>query len=389
MTTLSTESFEEAESVGRGSAASAQRRRVMQITWSLVAGGAETYALTLASGLDRRRYQVRMCGVDRGGALEPELACRNIPYDIMHRRNGLDWRLMWRMFRLFRQHRIQVIHTHHFNQLFYSLPAAKLLGIRVIHTEHSVEAYKKRRLRWALRCMSFFCRKITAIGVDGERTLLEQVGIGRRKLQIIRAAVDLKRFHVDRDQAREQLRLEATDRVITIVARLYPEKNHQLLLRAFARIAQEKPEAKLLIVGDGVEEQEIASTIARLGLGERVRMLGVRRDIPVILAASDAFVLCSDREGLPIAVLEAMAAGLPVIATRVGDLPQVVREKVTGLIVPPGDEFALAGAMAEVLADPERARRMGHAGRATVEAQYSLTQMVALHEELYGTGGRR
>lgn len=361
-----------------------RRRCVMQVTWSLVAGGSETYALTVASNLDSSQYRVGMCGVDQGGALEQEIQRRQIPYHIMNRRAGIDVRLMARMFMLLRRERVDVIHTHHFNQLFYSLPAALLLGIRVIHTEHSVEAYKKRHLCWALRLMSVCCHRVTAIGADGERVLREKVRIPRHKLQVIRAAVDLTRFDCNRVQARSALGLRLDDRVATIVARLYPEKNHCLLVKAFAQVLAKLPDAKLMIVGEGTEEGSIRQAIQELGIGRQVMMLGVRRDIPVILAATDVSVLCSDREGLPISVLEAMAAANPVVATRVGDLPCVVQDEQTGMLVEPGSPEALAAALVRLLGDPALARRLGQAGRVHVQANYSLEQMVYEHQQLYG-----
>lgn len=364
--------------------ASARRRTVMQVTWSLVAGGAEMYALTLASGLNPRSYRTLMCGVDQGGALEAEIARRDIPYFVMNRRQGIDWRLMWRMFELFRRERVDVIQTHHFNQLFYCLPAALLLGIRVIHTEHSVEAYKRRRLRWALKLLSGFVHRVTVIGGDGQRVLSQQVGIPAQKLRIIRAAVDLRRFQEDRAQSRRQLEIEAQRPVAVIVARLFPEKNHILLLAAFKEVLKTVPDALLMIVGDGVEEKSIRDEIELLQLGASVRMLGVRRDIPMILAAADAFVLCSDREGLPIAVLEAMAAARPVVATRVGDLPAVVQDGQTGLLVDARHQKQLADAIGSLLSDPQRAQRLGQNGRHCVARDFSLEQMIQEHETLYG-----
>lgn len=381
MTTLSSRRY-----AGLGAASKGQpqvRRCVMQVTWSLVAGGAETYALTVASGLDRGAYRALMCGVDQGGALEPEVERRQIPYHVMFRRPGIDWLLMWRLFLLFRRERVDVIHTHHFNQLFYSLPAAKLLGIRIIHTEHSVEAYKQRRLRWFLKLMSRWCYKVTAIGSDGEQTLRDKVGIAPGRLEVIRAAVDLSRFQADREAARQSLGLTARDRVVVIVARLYPEKNHTLLLQAFARVVKRVPDARLLIVGDGIERDRIEELVGELKLKEAVRLTGVRRDIPAVLAASDVCVLCSEREGLPIAVLEAMAASRPVVATRVGDLPLVVQDQKTGLLVDSHDVTGLADALEDLLVHPDLARQLGEAGRKLVEQQYSLERMVRQHRRLY------
>lgn len=157
-----------------------------------------------------------------------------------------------------------------------------------------------------------------------------------------------------------------------------------LLLEAFRQVANWMPAAKLLIAGDGVQEQSIRACIAGLGLEEHVRMLGVRRDIPRILAASDAFVLCSDREGLPIAVLEAMAAGRPVIATAVGDLPLVVQDGRTGMLVPRGDPQRLASALCHILQERALAAQMGEAGRQLVQSEYSLEQLVRRHQALYG-----
>jgi glycosyltransferase involved in cell wall biosynthesis len=182
------------------------------------------------------------------------------------------------------------------------------------------------------------------------------------------------------------LGLDAEDKVVVIVARLYPEKNHRLLLDAFARAVAEVPRAKLLVVGEGIEQESIERRIEELGIGQQVKLLGVRRDIPTILATADVFVLCSDREGLPIAVLEAMASSLPVIATKVGDLPLVVRDKQTGILVEPSNVRELARSLMKLLSNREYSTSLGAAGRALVQREYSLEQMVRQHELLYGGG---
>jgi glycosyltransferase involved in cell wall biosynthesis len=359
-------------------------RTVLQLTWSLVAGGAETYALTIADNLDRAKYRPAFCAVDQGGALEAEVRRRGYPCAILWRRPGVELALMWRLYRLFRQWKVRVVHTHHFNQLFYGVLGARLAGARVIHTEHSVECYKRPRLRVALRLLSLLCHTVTVIGRDGERTLRARVGIPARKLRLIRAGVGLPEQSESRADARAAMGLSDSDRVVAIVARLSPEKNHRLLLSAFATVARELPAARLLIAGDGPERDAVAREVARLSLTDRVQLLGVRRDVARILTASDLFVLCSDREGLPIAVLEAMAAGRPVVATAVGDLPSVVRDGEGGLIVPPGDPGALANAMSAILSEPARAAAMGARGRQLVERTYGVGPMLDKLQNLYG-----
>jgi glycosyltransferase involved in cell wall biosynthesis len=358
-------------------------RTVIQVTWSLVAGGAEMYALTIASQLDARRYRSILCAVDQGGALEGEIERLGIPYFILHRRPGLQWSLIWQLYRLFCRLKVDVVQTHHFNQLFYSALGARLAGARLIHTEHSVEVYKRRRLRIALRYLARLCDQVIAIGNDGARALREEVGIPARKLTVIRAGVEPDRFNGSKSEARGALELEEADRVVTIMARLFPEKNHRLLLAAFAEVMRHVERARLLIVGEGIERDNIQAEVERLGLGKHVQMLGVRRDVARILAASDVCTLSSDREGLPIAVLEAMAAGKPVVATAVGDLPLVVQDQTTGRLVPPQDQAALASALIELLNDPHRAAAMGANARQLVTQHYNLRAMIDQYTALY------
>jgi glycosyltransferase involved in cell wall biosynthesis len=355
----------------------------MQVTYSLIAGGSEMFAFKLAAGLERGRFRSVMCAVDKGGALEPEIEKLCIPYHILHRRYGFDPRLFWKLGRLCRKEKVDVLHSHHFNQLLYAAPAAKLLGLRLIHTEHSVKLFEKPRLRRALRVLARCCHKILAVGTDVATVLHEQVGIPETQIQIIRAGVDPALYQQDRATARHQLGLNPQNRVAAIVARLSPEKNHTNLLTAFAQVVQRLPDAKLLIVGDGADEAAVRALVEKLGLSQRVQMLGVRRDIPRILAATDVFVLSSDREGLPIAVLEALAAGCPVVCTTVGDLPLVVKDGATGRLVPPQDPPALAAALTELLADPDRAAAMGAAGREFVSREYSQQRMIEQHARIY------
>jgi glycosyltransferase involved in cell wall biosynthesis len=362
--------------------ASSQRLRVMQLTWSLVAGGAEVYALTIASNLDADAYETFMCGVDQGGALEPEIRRRGVPYFVMNRRPGIDLTLAWRLYKLFRRTRVDVVQTHHFNQLFYGALAARLAGARLIHTEHSFELYERRLKRVLLRALSMLCERVVAVGDEGARELTRRLRVPARKVEVIRAGVDLPTFEGSRDDARRALGLTQQDRVATVVARLYPEKNHMLLLEAFADVVRRVEGARLLVVGDGIERERLEEEIKRLGLEDCVTLLGVRRDIALILAATDVFVLSSDREGLPLAVLEALAAARPVVATTVGELPTVLSDQKAGHLVPPRDARALADALARLLADPALAARMGEQAR-LVARPFGVREMILRYEKIF------
>jgi glycosyltransferase involved in cell wall biosynthesis len=165
------------------------------------------------------------------------------------------------------------------------------------------------------------------------------------------------------------------------VGRLKAPKDFLTLIRALAALADQEYEA--LIVGDGPDRSEVEAEIRRLGLEDRVQLAGERSDVPELLAASDVFVLSSRSEGLPVSVLEAMAAELPIVASRVGGVAELVVDRETGILVPPGDDAALAGALGRLVKDGELRRRLGAAGRARAESSFDLSGFRHAHLELY------
>lgn len=366
-----------------GGVAGGLPRKVLHVLHSLEVGGSEAFALKIATHLDPARFRSTVCGLDRGGALEPELDRLGIDRLTMNRGPGVRPGVMWDFRRLVRRGGFDVVHTHHFSPLLHAGPAARLAGARLIHTEHSVEHFGRRRRRAALRMLARWCDKVLAVGERVAQVLCEDVGLPARKVEIVLAGVDVSSYAEDRGAARAALGIGEAERVATIIARLHPVKNHPLLLKAFAEVARKLGCARLLVVGEGREEGLIRREVERLGLVERVRLLGTRRDVPRILAATDVFVLSSDSEGLPLAVLEAMAAARPVVATAVGDVPRVVRDGQDGLLVGPGDVAALAGALFELLSDTERAGRLGSSAREQVVREYSLRTMIEKHQALY------
>ena len=219
-----------------------------------------------------------------------------------------------------------------------------------------------------------WCRTIVALSA-AERDAGLDARVGRRdQYRVIPNGVPLERFALPRRPVRGR---------ILMVGRLAPPKRPDLALRAFASVRERIPEAELHVVGDGPLRAEAEALAAELGLAGSVRFLGTREDVPQLLAEAECALLASDYEGCPLAVVEAMAASVAVVATEVGGVGELVRPSVTGAVAPKGDAEALAAALSEVLADPQRPAALGAAGRRFAEEQLSLERMVGRLVGLY------
>ena len=228
---------------------------------------------------------------------------------------------------------------------------------------------------------------IIAVSDQVEGLMSEWSPLGSKNVHYVPNGLDLEPFRraPSRREARHVLGFHDDERLVGTVGRLSLEKDHATLLEAFARVVRECPAAKLVIVGDGPLRNALQATIRRLGLQDAVLMLGERHDVPFMLAAIDVFVLSSTTEGMPITVLEAMASGLPVVATRVGGVPAVVTHRKTGFLVEPRLADELAASMILLLCDEASARVMGSAGRRRVEQDFDMRITADSYEVLYRT----
>ena len=292
-----------------------------------------------------------------------------------------------RMAQLFRALRPDIVHCRNWSCVDAILGARLARVPVVIHGEHGREAADpegrnpfRKRLR---RLLAPLVTQFVTVSLDLARWLVEDVGIPARKVTTIGNGVDTRRFDGrDREDARRTLRIPDGGIAIGTVGRLDPVKDQLGLVRAFARLAGD-PRTLLLIAGDGPCRRELEAAVAALGLTGRVRLLGERADVPRVLAGLDVFALSSLGEGISNTILEAMATGLPVVATRVGGNPELVTDGTTGLLVPPSSPEALAGALRRYLDAPTLAMGHGRAGRARVEAEFSLDRMVTAYGDLY------
>jgi len=298
------------------------------------------------------------------------------------------------LYRLLRKEKVDLVQTHHLGQLLYTIGPARLLGIPVIHTEHEYYTYLQRsRNQWMARWVLPLAWKTVVVGEDVGRFFTDRIRIAPKKLEIIHQGIAMTPTHsVDVSMIRAELKLDpSAGPVIGHVARLTAAKDQETLLRAFARVVESRPTARLVMVGDGELRGRLVGLSAELGLGESVRFAGFRPDIQRLLPAFDLFVLSSHEEGLPISLLEAMAAGRPVVATAVGCIPELVSSGERGLVVPPRHPEKLADAILKLFSDDSARARYAQAGKRHVESRFSLSEMIHRYESLYrqATDGRR
>jgi glycosyltransferase involved in cell wall biosynthesis len=333
----------------------------------LTVGGAEVLAARLARK-NRERYRFVFACLDELGELGRQLDREGFPIAVFERRQGFDVRCVLRLASFFRQHDVELIHAHQYTPFFYAALARNLAGgTPILFTEHGrfFPDYRRPKRVFANKFLLRRRDRVVAVGEAVKQALIDNEGIAAERIRVIYNGVDPSEFTsetVDRQQVRSSLGLGADDFVVIQVARLDPIKDHATALRAMGRVVNQCKRARLLIVGDGPERGSIERQLAAAGLNERVKMLGTRSDVRELLAAADCFLLTSVSEGIPVTLIEAMFARLPVAATNVGGIGEVVVNGTTGILAPAGDDAALAKAIRELANCPDRRQSLGVAG---------------------------
>jgi glycosyltransferase involved in cell wall biosynthesis len=356
-------------------------KRIVHLSLQLETGGMEKLLVEFARHADRGRFELGFVSLGTRGRLADDIEACGWPVEAMGEPPGLRPGLVLRLARLLRRWGTDVVHTHNTKPLIYAGPAARLAGIRqVVHTRHGQRFGAGRGDTALFRLAARTADRIISVSHDGER-LSCQEGIATRKVATIWNGIDVEHFGYTGPR---------TGGPAVMVGRLSPEKDVKSLVRAAAIVVREHPSFRLEIAGDGDCLPDLKRLAEEIALDEHVRFLGEVRDIPTLLARASLFVLPSLTEGISLTLLEAMARGLPVVATRVGGNPEVVVDGQTGLLVPAGAPSELAAAMLQLCRATEDGRRMGLAGRVRVEQHFEVRRMVAEYENLYlEFGGRR
>ncbi len=350
-----------------------ERRRVVHVVGQLDMGGMEKLLVEFARHANRDRYELIFLTLSDSGAAADEI--RRLGWQVidLQTKPGLSLRLFVRLARIFRGLKADIVHTHNTRPLIYAGPAARLAGIRrVVHTRHGQRFGASWRETFAFRLAARTTRWFVCVSEDSARISAEE-GISQSRIRSQWNGIDLDRFR----------QCAPVNGPVVSVGRLSPEKDFATLIRATAIAVRDSPDFRLEIAGDGPCATELKQLVTELQLDSNVQFLGRVENVPELLSGASVFALSSQTEGISLTILEAMASGLPVVATLVGGNPEVIVDGETGLLAPPGDPPALADALLQLWRDPNRRRVLGSAGRKRVENYFDVRKMVVAYEQLY------
>jgi len=359
--------------------------RVVHVVLSLDVGGLERMVLDLVREGTRRGQHVSVACVERPGTLASAVEAMGARVVCVDKRAGLRPSSIGRLAMAFRELRPDVVHTHQLTALAYAGPAALAVGGPVVHTEHGKHFASRRRTRLLGRLAGRFVARFLCVSSDIAAEVEAYRIVPRRKIGVVANGIDTARFeiHAGRESTRAALGIAADAIVVGTVGRLNEVKRQDRLIRAFARVRETSPTAQLLLVGDGILMADLRKLAVDLKIESSVHFAGYQTEPEKFLGAMDLFALTSRSEGMPLAILEAWAAGVPVVASRVGGVPEMMADGQTGLLFDPEDENALVAAMGRLIANRDLRRAMVEAGRALVIEKYDLRVMAANYERHY------
>lgn len=368
---------------------SARRVRVMLFTDSFIHGGTERQLVAVLRHIDRRRFDVRVGCLKRRGPFLREVESVGVPveeFPIKSLYPGETREWSRKLEQMLRDEQIDVVHAFDFYTNVFALAAARRAGVPALLASRRELAGNRRLIhRIAIRYACHLADGVVANSRAAGSCLTALVGNAASKVLVVHNGIDLEAFRATRPavDVRAEFGISHGVPLIGILAAMRPEKQIETFLRAASRVARELPGARFLLIGDGSERVRLEALVRKLGIGDRTIFAGDRHDVADLLAALDVFALSSFTESFPNAVLEAMAAARPVVATRVGGVPELVEDGTTGYLVPVCDDAAMATRIVELLRNPELRERMGRAGHTRVEREFTPQRMTRRFEDLY------
>lgn len=362
--------------------------RVLHVIETGGPGGAEAMLADLVARLDPRRFESRVGLLRGGGWLEDRLSSLGIRPTVLRSGGRLDVSLVRHLRRLLRDERIDLLHSHLMDMNFYSCVAGLVARVPVVATEHGDVHHPAKRgnIHWIKpKTIARLASSWVAVSAFTRDRIVADFGIPAWRVRVIYNGIRMPEPTDAKSVRRALAPLGVPEQAFLVgsVGSLYPVKGHSCLVEALARIVADVPGAHLCIAGRGDEEGPLKQKAAELEILDRVHLLGLRDDVPRLLAAFDVFVLPSLSEGLPLSLLEAMAAGRPVIASRVGGIPEVLEDGVTGFLAEPRDVAALARCLVRVAAMGSAGVEMGLRARRVIESRFTIGAMVSAYQAVY------
>lgn len=360
-------------------------KRICYVIPTLQIGGSERQLIALIEGL-KERFEITVICTRELGPLAGQVRQFGIPVRNLAMATAWDPRMRGRLRALFRDHRPDILHTFLFGFDLGANQAARDTGVPVIvSSRRELAVWQRTRHIWRQRYANRFVDAIVANSHAAARTAQSRERTAAERYHVIHNGILADAFQTlaDPDRVREHLGIPAGRKVVTTVANFSEVKDYPLFLSMAAEVRKRYPDVHFLAVGKGPMQAEINRLVVRHSLEKHITMFHTPDQIPDILAASDVFVLCSRAEGFPNALMEAMAAGRPVVARAVGGIPELVTDGVSGRLVEERSADAMAGAVVSLLSDRRAANRLAMAGSDCIRRDFSLIRMVEAYHELY------
>jgi len=371
------------------------RVRLLKVVTTLMCGGTEQQFMSLSRSLDSSRFALEFACLRKSGGFVTELEARGIPLREYGIRTFFSVNALAQQARLasyLRRSMTAIVHAYSFYGNVFAIPPARLAGAPVVIASIRDRGVYLSPAQQAVQRQVCRLADCVLVNADAVKSWLVGQGYNPAKVVVIRNGVDLEPFSHPPAvrRVRHELGVPSGTPLIAVASRLHRLKGIEQFLEAAAIVGRRFPDARFVVIGDTSPVERsyfylLTGLAERLGIRDRVVFTGLRRDVPDLLACAAVSVMPSLNEALPNVLLESMAAGAPVVSTRVGGTPEVVEDGVTGLLVPPGNAGALARAIDRVLSDPDLAVRLGQSGREFVRRRFSMDAMVRATERLYHT----
>ncbi|MCL4493064.1 MAG: glycosyltransferase [Nitrospirae bacterium] len=365
-----------------------EKIKVMHITHDLNIGGLQRVVVDIATSLEKSEYRVSVCALREEGPLKGELLDSGVKtFKIPAAGNGVDYLSFLKLFRILRKERPDIIHTHNTHPLIDGVTAAVMARVPVrIHTDHGRQFPDKKRYMFAERTLAHFTDQIVAVSEKAKKDLSSYEKLDPRGIAVIPNGIDGAKYRrkVNRADKLKELGIRSgNSTILGFAGRLSPEKGLIYLLEAMKLLVRDIPDILLLIAVEGDLSEELGEKTGELGITQNVIFLGPRSDVNEIMGIMDMLVLPSLREGLPLVLLEAMAASLPLVATDVGGNGQAVRNGVNGFLVRPRDAQALCSTIKNLIRHENIRKEFARKSLQIFTENYTIARMISEYDRLY------